>query len=294
MSTTSHIYKIPLSTLHIRYDTEEDQVQQHVSITKMASKALLAAGAKLLDLTRLDKLGMLFHTRCIDKRLDHIIKAIEEGNMAAIKWAAYRMKYNIAGLKLHQSNMIETIHYNEYLPSGSTATARALGIPEVLEMILGDVGFFDLMRCCFVSRMFRDVIEESKRLQEMLFLRPDPSVNHRSLLPLDFPSFAVGTSRTTFFRRRRIHIEMTKLPTALGTRWRKMFICNPPVKEIQVLVGFQRGASCNTHYYAPYFLSNSVGVTVGDLYDESRKHLGNPVLGEHVWVEFIARLDKMY
>ena len=57
------------------------------------------------------------------------------------------------------------------------AASRVFGIPELVEMILEELPFKDVLRMIRVKTAFRDTLKLSPRLQRQLFLQQSPSTS---------------------------------------------------------------------------------------------------------------------
>ncbi|PQE07303.1 f-box domain protein [Rutstroemia sp. NJR-2017a WRK4] len=84
---------------------------------------------------------------------------------------------------------------------------KVFAIPELLELILLQLPFLDLVRAQMVSGSFYDVIESSTQLQQALFLRASPATSIPIPNPLlqpcvDFEIFTSGLSRMVVEKQR--------------------------------------------------------------------------------------------
>ncbi|ESZ94865.1 hypothetical protein SBOR_4741 [Sclerotinia borealis F-4128] len=135
-------------------------------------------------------------------------------------------------------------------------------IPELLELILLQLPFLDLVRAQMISQSFYDVIESSNLLQQALFLRASPATSFPQPNPLLQPCLNAQflDLRSTQTRCRYLHnprgrrmadwrrwpvidyrdgFELNLQPTnkAVGRKeasWKRMLIVQPPVEELEV------------------------------------------------------------
>ena len=143
-------------------------------------------------------------------------------------------------------------------PANERSTTKAKQVfetTELLELILLNLGTQDLMQAQLVNRTMRTTITASIALQNLLFLRAEPSDAFFRGLGLYHPSASISfhcyadpygfRNPTLNFSRNENEVEVTakfesgfhsrNLPK-LGGRLRSMFICQPPLKEMKPAV----------------------------------------------------------
>jgi hypothetical protein len=138
----------------------------------------------------------------------------------------------------------EISHALSVIPDPLKATARStelayevFGTVELLEEILSNLGFRELLGAYLVARPRHNVIEGSLRLQRQLHLRPDPDQLFTLLTP----------SRDTHIGYVQPPVEPDKLEWVIpfsfelndstrrhGSRLRSMLISQPPVRSLKM------------------------------------------------------------
>ena len=169
---------------------------------------------------------------------------------------------------------IEPLYYNERRRGNSAVVQRVLSLPELVDLILASLDHPELLRMSEVSKSMRDMIEASPSLQ--LHLSHIPSLDRKEAsFPFAAPPFGSPTD-IRFICDRDLQgtdiYDQTRIPVSakftfrfrspwrrLGARWRKMFICHPPLLEMRVEVGKEDVIS-------PPVRAKG-GITIGDLYD---------------------------
>ncbi|KAK4545779.1 hypothetical protein LTR36_002733 [Oleoguttula mirabilis] len=192
---------------------------------------------------------------------------------------------DLDGLSSFFSTFLNPVFYNERIlesSDGESTAQKVFAIAELLELILGRLTIRDIISFYQVSRAVYIAIEGSPRLQRVLSLRADA---HDSHFRTPFGDYSHGpkggfycgnaghpiqvivdgarqTHRLTF--RAGFKRCAKALPSKIGTRWRRMFICQPPVHEVTISC-----ACCSSKYKHTELrkLRSESGVTIGDLYD---------------------------
>lgn len=209
------------------------------------------------------------------------------------------------------SPFIPSESYNELGKPGSDAAQNVFNTTELLENILNHFDVFELMNFYRVNRRTRDVIEGSPDLLKKMGLRAKPA---NSFLELPFKDSVRRKCTTTclwegsrcrcddYYGPRKIRFSCnrenyccrmkpprTRMPVSLratfypsaeqhlpriGSRWRSMYICQPPIQKIQAHV-----TCCQNSQQMPvvHDMSSSqstditamdgIGITIGDLYN---------------------------
>lgn len=118
-----------------------------------------------------------------------------------------------------------------------SATARALNIPELLDMILLDTDPVTLLRCLRLNRFYYHFIISSRRIRCALWLdlppKPATSANHD--LVLEVNPFFVKYTAQRFSPSLPVHHYMypqnnfLEIPVdrSRSASWRNMFVCRP-------------------------------------------------------------------
>ena len=211
------------------------------------------------------------------------------------------------------SSQIEPIYYNERRQPNSTIATRVLQIPELLEMILEDTEFLDVLHMSETCHGIRNVIYASNKLQVKLFLKPagqGESVQSEfsSLLVKDkdrtysFGGLLVGFSICEpmdpyygFDEEERIlYIGFKKIKTEgngrrIDANWNDMLICQPLIKEMEVDPECSCFASegdesqCNS-------ISSETGLTLGDLLKRAKTEMKKSCL----WYKLADAEDQLY
>lgn len=181
------------------------------------------------------------------------------------------------GLHHYFSSVVNPTFYNERLTGNHlerSPAERVFDIPEMLVLVLDYVPIRDLMSFQQVNRAAYGIIESSPELQRTLSLRADAT---GSIFRVPFQTWsggprggfwcAYGTSGRILGNELRLTAgfsKATRLPR-IGTRWRKMFICQPPVSEMAV------STACCAHQRnkdePPNIIRSATGLTMGHLYD---------------------------
>lgn len=231
--------------------------------------------------------------------------------------------HEVDGLGSFFSLYLDPQYYNERRSDDCTAAQRTFDVPELLEMILDAAEIPDILSMYSVNRSIRDSIECSSRMQTKLCLRAAPAHSHLET-PLSYcfikyfdcertpmacyPPVPIGRgfscsigrlpvmplppftgpeddekSRTVTLNAYFYPFKQQRLG-GLGSRIRRMFICQPPIKRMTVHL------SCcpNMDIYfsdppppAPEYVSSEIGLTIGDLYDCAAR-----LMDQHRWCPY--------
>lgn len=208
------------------------------------------------------KLEVLSHQRLIDIRLEQLLNGIREGNTQEVEQHALAIQESFAGVKQYLSLTIQPKYYGQHRPHNTQIAEKVFAIPELTESILTNLEVLDLMRCYEVNRTFRDSIENSKKLQTCLFLRPDPKQLNTS--------FPLRTKYIRGFGQTRVTIRSrTGRTYSLGSRWKRMLVRQPPIYKMMCRAECEpdRG-SCELGYRGTYsrVLTSEYGLTLGELF----------------------------
>lgn len=243
----------------------------------------------------------LSHQQDLESNLSALLNDIKSGrqSQAALEKAIIAAQKHAAGLKMFLSSCIPQKFYNERRSDSSTAAQRTFDVAELLEMILDHLEIPDIVKMIQVSHSLKNSIEASTKLQDKLSLRPAPLdshiysafeqclfreggfrctlTNYNNTRPQALPgTFAV---RAYFFPFPGQHLPK------IGSKYRRMFICQPPIKQMKVYL------SCCPRDRELGFLpqlevctvSSDGGLTIGHLYDCARKQMD-----EHRWCPYAS------
>ena len=166
------------------------------------------------------------------------------------------------------SDIFEPKYYCERRQPDSTIAQRVFSLRELAEQILLHLEFRELLDVMCVSRTFLRTILDSVVLKQELFLAPETSRINVVYPPggrwgMKFHRHTDnwGISGTG---KARVVCGFIKPPrgglSRIGLRYRQMFICQPPVQEMNIEI-------LNREDVKPTPLFVSTGITFGDLYD---------------------------
>lgn len=183
------------------------------------------------------------------------------------------------GLGEFLSARIDAVYYNEQRANDSVIAQKVLAIPELLEMILLQGELIDILTMCQVSKWLKSMIEATTALQARLHPDPcGPASNRKMPRQTQFesglPGFKVNTNASVEYRYAAsttaefiINKDTSKLPK-VGTTWRDMLICQPPVRRMDA---FFKCAAHGRTFCSQFIVSSENGLTVGNLYDAAEK-----------------------
>ena len=179
------------------------------------------------------------------------------------------MQGHLENIGEYFSSTIPTATHNSRRPPDSTVARRALFTPELLELIVLQATFCNALKFYALCRTTQAIIDASTALQVKLRFRhatvkaPDdntftPHVLHGAgiFVTQDSDKILVADSTVAVFGS-GLH---GCLP-AIGTRWLKMQICQPPVAHMLM----QSCCRC-CKYRDQGMVSNVSGLTLQDLY----------------------------
>lgn len=235
-----------------------------------------------------DKVEVLSHKRDINDNLDSILKDVKDGNFTQLEGNILGLRDNVAGFEKYLNATIEQVHYSQHRPPNSLVAAKVLAVPELLEQILDNLEFVDLVRCAQVKRLFRDVVERLDYHQDNLFRPPDVENEISRIPPIQLPHLQIDGHQLLAWSNARVRATMktsagsdTALPS-IGTRWQSIFISQPPIHKMwvsicgpgklrDVLVSNDRGDGGGD-----YQITSDTGFTIGRLWEEARRLLPLP------------------
>ncbi|KAK4507216.1 hypothetical protein PRZ48_000951 [Zasmidium cellare] len=179
-------------------------------------------------------------------------------------------------------------------PSAQSAIVaqKVFALPELLELILADLDLYDALRAQQVSRVWRDGINSSVKMQRAMGLRTDDGADFFTPLSHDhesspwdrtFPGVCFEQMRGAFdpFNATQegnvvrslavgIHVS-TSTPLSVGARCRRILICQPPLKRATVRVDHY----CIHHRCSPimfeYEIASDDGIRVRDVLDAAQE-----------------------
>ena len=146
-------------------------------------------------------------------------------------------------------------------------STTALGIPELLEMVLDHATPQDLLLWQRVNNAWRAAIQKSPRIQERLFFRIREiyeTVSHEEVVVanpfLEF--FAEKCGEATYFFSDDAFDGKASHPTA---SWRQMFTSSPAVTKLDASIGFKgRGVG--------FRIKCETGMTIGRFADALKEY----------------------
>lgn len=189
------------------------------------------------------------------------------------------------GLHGFFSAFLNPAFYNERIPpsgDGISTAERVFSVAELLEMILGYVAIRDIMSFQQVNHAAYDAIENSPKLQRSLSLRADLQSTHLKTPFGEYTHCAKGgfycgyqspEAELNAANAHQLPITAgfskcaTEFSWEIGNRWRRMFICQPPVHEMKFTTNccgpWDDNSVGNT-------MRSDTGFTIGDLYDATK------------------------
>lgn len=177
-------------------------------------------------------------------------------------------------------------------PQAAALAHRVFGVAELLDLVLSNLDMLDLLRSRQVSRMFRDVIEASHRIQETLFLRPIEG----ALLGLRRPPVIPSGFSINLIGHPMLWLTCTLLPLPTATQtsntviqpistppsWQSMLLTQPPTTELQYSIYEAGWGKVKT-------LRRDEGITFGDVATAARDlraeipHVREPGVAGNWW-----------
>lgn len=192
------------------------------------------------------------------------------------------------GISAYLSYNVPAKFYNERRPEDLRIAQSVFVIPKLLEIILEHANLKDVLSMCQVSKDFKDIIDGSPKLQMKLGYK---AMKHNDAMDCRYallsptapymrtcPRFWVDTddnyrSAGNVFARFYSIRPGSALPK-LCTAWVRMLVFQPPVYQMMAML------ECSAHsmlrHTASVFASET-GLTLGDLYAQAEKMLGQEV-----------------
>ncbi|KAK3696626.1 hypothetical protein LTR37_017879 [Vermiconidia calcicola] len=258
------------------------------------------------------KRKVLGHRRALQATFDALLLAVQEGksDRAELESLILDAQGDSEGIDDYLSQTIETKHYNEHRPDGSTIASHAFRKPELLENILRHCDWTDIMSFEQTCKDARAVVSRSRELQIKLCLHPAPEVS-AVMAPFSYLDSQSWNRRGFFcyeshFRRALIarfllKMDDHRLPYRLpqiGTRWKRMLILQPPIKTMGVTMPCCGPRTINAPRARSSLgkVTSETGLTLGDLYEWTEnmflEHECNMPTGHHE-VEFKGRIKNL-
>ena len=240
-----------------------------------------------------EKRRLLNQRLSLENELARLVNSIKNGNggdQKEIEAVATSAQERLKELTTYLDTLLESTYFNEIRADDLTIAQRTFEIPELFELILDHLEIPEILNVQQVSRGLKDAIDGSARIQTRLNLRPASRDTffktpfefyfgynlglHCSLeQPKSTPFNEVPLeNRTNFTASFDSHSAFPKI----GSRCRNMLICQPPIYEMEI-----HTRCCNGDPLALPFLesdtpkttsiSSPIGITVGDLYDATKK-----------------------
>ncbi|KAK5126930.1 hypothetical protein LTR85_008288 [Meristemomyces frigidus] len=181
-------------------------------------------------------------------------------------------------LAQRHNEFLDAIDYDEIIPPNAEAAAlKVFNTPELLELILLNLGVDDLCRVQGASRTMRDATDASINIRRKIFLQADERA-HLQLLPglhqgsdealqVDFRHHPAVNGRFDLPKEEVVGSLYAPYPT-IGHRRRLMLIVQPPTYDMTVT------PNCCLFHSRPKsrdVIKNKKGITVGDLLDVAQK-----------------------
>lgn len=173
---------------------------------------------------------------------------------------------------------------NRKPPGAAVLVQKAIDVPELLEHILNYLDIRSLLRVQQVSHQMFDAIESSVKLQRRLFLKPSPKGNTKLLPSYVLPGLFLDNDASGYVTPRSdmdqvvvtASFLLSRAPSRIGSRCKKMLICNPPIKSIDVFIeccsqSAHRAFRTNTPRPPLETLECDSGITVGQLHDAHKR-----------------------
>lgn len=247
--------------------------------------------------------------------LDEIDHLLGPGGGSDLKKLFVRARNHLGRVELELSNRLGPGLYNAGGPTtASTALAGNVSeTPELFKAIMLQLHASDVLAVQQVSRNMCAKINNSPVIQKYLGLRPDPQAFFRT-------HFGVACDCSSFFcslyYRYGFHTHPIPNPTRnprelifevgfdrapadqalprIGSRWRSMLICQPPVKELVLHLECCEGSYDSNAVEPPArrppaqntIVISASGITVGDIYDITHR-----LRQEHRLCPFAPRHD---
>ncbi|PPJ53875.1 hypothetical protein CBER1_04603 [Cercospora berteroae] len=232
------------------------------------------------------------------KQMELLANSGDTVSSEAIRAALTSARAGAAGLDSHLRNTGRPSLYTERCPDRARGLAqRVFDVPELLELILSKLPVLELLKCYRVNHQWRDAIESSVNLQRQLSLRADTLDGHFQNVfqgrICGYSEVLPGFGTRAFFSTHRAlsSYEETlpgneilfkaefastndyfRMPKKIGARVRRMYICQPPVKELKVYLeccryNFTHHSDDHDRHSAT--VTNENGLTIGDLLDKT-------------------------
>ncbi|KAM3418271.1 hypothetical protein BST61_g4272 [Cercospora zeina] len=237
----------------------------------------------------------------LDAALGQMEQLVNSGDSVGgetLRAALAKARAGAAGLDNHLRNTGRASLYTERCPERARGLAqRVFDVPELLELVLSKLPVLELLKCYRVNPQWSGAIQSSVNLQRQLSLRSDTLDGHFQSV---FRGRICGYSevlpgfgtRAYFSTHRALSSHEETLPgneilfkaefasttdpfrmsKQIGSRVRRMFICQPPVKELRVYLeccryNFTHHAEDHDRHSAT--VANANGLTIGDLLDKT-------------------------
>lgn len=175
---------------------------------------------------------------------------------------------------------LEPNHSNKCQPQTSKMAKQVFAVPELLEAILAWADLKSLVNMGQVSLEFRATIANSMPLQIKLGVKAcEDKGPDEELFSSPFKHGYLGFKVTIEQKRNQTKGKITadldvlgekKRLSRIGSTWRRMFICQPPIKEMAGYLCYHE----HRHARPSRWIASETGLTVGDLHDAARSILG--------------------
>lgn len=205
---------------------------------------------------------------------------------ASLQDTLHNIHKDMRGVKDFFSGFLSPTLYNEVMFSqDNTIARRVFAVPELLELILVELPIADIMSFQQVDRNAQAAVNGSFSLQRALSLSADGTDRP---LRMPFSDFGIsglrGFSCGQYGRLKRaitdneeMHITANftndngGLPR-IGTRWRRMLVVQPPIREMSATVSCCESVRPRTWpRIEPRTITSVSGINIGDLFDAAQE-----------------------
>ena len=221
----------------------------------------------------------LEHHQNLLKNITNLATRLETSNVQQIElaYALNQAKNDIFGLDKYFRDILEPFYYNERRAKDSTIATRVLGVPELLDHILRYVDFMDIIRMIQTCRRISNNIETSSELQSRLSISclriPSPHniPDYGEKTRLSLPGFRCSTYYSTKASISTLG-NGNDIPT-IGTRWKRTFICDPPITCMKGYVQSPRSKVSRENSFKVRRIRSETGITIGHLLETAKEML---------------------
>lgn len=213
----------------------------------------------------------------INRNVRAALTSISEGDFEGIEGNLLIIQKHFQDIEDYLSTTIEPIYCNKWRKVGSTIAEKVFAVPELLESIFLGLRTTDIISCYGVNRTFRDTIEQSRKLQTSLFLRAAAGTSsERQACPVPRSNILQTSGGKDFYASiKRPNNPDDALPN-IGSRWKSMFVTQPPLRKISYCIGSQDGwryCIVKASLHKQEQMEREDGVTIGDILEKAEAFL---------------------